>query len=457
MTALNGFCSFVHSFDSLYWERICSVMAHKASADGDKSKIYCKGNLHFSLPFGGSFAEEGKYICVFTGGISNCKTLKEKLLDMGIKTEENFASVFLNIYKSLGARGIGLIFGEFCSFVWDSEKEKLLLFKDKAGTKSLYYAYVNKRFVFSSSVNGILRFPGVYAKLSPKGIYNMLENASCLDPFCTAFEDIKRIPPGSVAEFTGEGVKIKCYCSLNPADKFNSEFIARDAIRIRGGKEVALNKATDKLQTVISALDSVDVCGFPAYPPVYAFLSLIKTEKEQKLSFPFLPPEFKVPDFGFLLKDDIIKEARKNNYVPLSVQKNILGMSVYFDDEIKRLLTGRMKLKINTCYPLWWESFDSYSSLCQKEITLPLADGRFLECVADGGGENYIYNKEISLPDCDYVRKILLNELSKGKRTMFAFLDSRKVYDCIFDTDSVLSLLYILQLDYWSHKLKVTL
>lgn len=457
MTALNGFCSFVHSVDSLYWERICSVMANKASIDGDKSKIYSLGNIVFSLPFEGSLAKDGKYICVFYGGISNCKTLKEKLGDMGLKTEESFASVFLNIYKALGIRGAGLVFGEFCCSIWDGEKGKLLLFKDKAGTKPLYYSYVNKRFVFSSSINALLRFPGVYATLSYKGIYNMLENAAQLNPFYTPFEDIKRIPPGCVAEFTGEGVKIKSYCSLNPADKFNSEFIARDAIRIRGGTEFTTEEKNDNLQTIISALDSVDCYGFPVYAPVYTLLPAMKRQKDYKLCFSFLPPDFSAPDLSVLLKSNILKNARNNNYVSSAEQKNILGMSVYFDDEIKRLWAGQIKLKINTCYPLWWECFDRYSDFCKKETMLPLADGRFLECVTDGGGENYIYNRKIFLPECDYVRKILLNELGKGKRLMFDFIDKEKLFDFIFDTDNVLSLLFILQLDYWCLKLKVSL
>ncbi len=456
MTALNGFCSFAHNMESLYWGRICSVMAQKASISGDKSKIHTQSNLIFSQPFGGSLAKEGKYICVFSGEITNYKTVKEKLGDMGIKAEENFASVFLNIYKVLGIRGEGLVFGEFNALVWDGEKGRLILFRDKAGTKPMYYAYVNKRFAFSSSVNALLRFPGVYAHLDAKGIYNMLASGDSADPFSTPFVNIKRIPAGCVAEFTGDGVRIKSYYSLNPSDKFNSEFIARDAIRLRGGKEFEINNEKDSLQTIISALDTVDWCSFPVYMPVYAFLPAIKKEGEEKLSFPYLPPEFPCCDLSFLLKDEILKGIKKINTSNNFSQSDILGMSVYFDDEIKVSSAGKIKLKINTSYSLWWEAFDRYAQMCRKEITLPLADARFLECVTDGGGKSFVYNKEVFLPCGDYVRKILLNELGRGNRAMFNFIDKEKLFDYIYKTEDVLSLLYILQLDYWTLKFKVT-
>lgn len=405
----------------------------------------------------GSIARLGEKVCIFEGDITNFKTVREKLSDMGVQAEENFASAFLNVYNTMGARGEAIVFGEFSAVIWDGERKKLLLFRDKAGVHPLYYAFKNNRFAFSSSIKALLRFPGVYPVVNKAALAELFGNCGMVNPCSTPFEDIKRVPPGCVVEFSRDGVRVKSYYSINPSDKFNSEFIAKDAIRIRGGERICCKKEPDPLQLVFSALDMVDYVGFPVYMPVYFVTELLKEQKAEEIYIPFLPPEINAPDLRTLLNEKNIsgidtKLGDKNSMAEYETKTN-----VYFDDEMKVRAAGKIKLKINTLYALWGEVLARFGQYTGKKAVLPLADARFLECVTDGGGNEYIYKGRIFLPDCDFVRNILVNELGKGERPLYKFLDKKKLWEFINNTEDVLSLLYILQTDYWCLKYRLEL
>jgi len=388
--------------------------------------------------------------CVFAGNITNYKTVTSRLKDMNEKQGENFAETFLNIYKAMGVRGAAIVFGEFSAAIWDGRKKKLLVFRDKSGTYPLYYAYVNERFVFSSAIDGILRFPGVYSVVTERGLADLFCCAGTINPYNTPFESIKRIPPGCVAEASYKGVRIKNYYSLNPSDKYNSDFLAKDAIRIRGGEMLCCKIVPLPSEVVFSAIDNVEYTGFPVYSDVNVVTSVLSRQKDKDIYIPFLPPQSKPADFSFLLKEGCLTGVDKTRWQEDSIVNYGARMNIYFDDEMKLKMWNKLRLVIHTRYNLWSEVLQRYARMTGKNIILPLADARFLECVTDGGGNDYIYKGSIFLPEAKFVKNILLNELGEGTRPVFSFMDERRTKEFIKDTDDVKALLYILSLDYWT-------
>ena len=255
---------------------------------------------------------------------------------------------------------------------------------------------------------------------------------------------------GTVAEVSYKGVRIKNYYSLNPSDKFNSGFLAKDAIRIRGGEMLCCKKELSAGEVVFSALDNVEYTGFPVYSEVSTLTSMLQKQHDRNIYIPFLPPESKPADFSFLLKEGCLTGVDKTRWQEDSLVNYATKMNIYFDDEMKLKMWNKLRLVIHTHYNLWSEVLQRYARMTGKNIILPLADARFLECVTDGGGNDYIYKGNIFLPEVKFVKNILLNELGEGERPVFSFMDERRTKEFINDTDDVKALLYILSLDYWT-------
>lgn len=450
MSAINGFCTFSGNVSSLYWQRICRLMTQHCVKRVARDGLYWENQIQLCACEAENLFTDGEMCCVFAGNITNYKTLKSRLDDMGEKQGESFAETFLNIYKVMGVRGAAIVFGEFSAAIWDGQKKKLVVFRDKSGTLPLYYAYVNERFVFSSAIDAILRFPGVYPVVTERGLADLFCCAGMINPYNTPFESIKRIPPGCAVEVSGKGVRVKNYYSLNPSDKFNAAFLAKDAIRIRGGEMLCCRREPTGAETVFSTLDNVRYTGFPVYSDVAVLTCLLSQQKSKDIYIPFLPPEQKTADFSFLLKAGCLTGVDKEHWQNDSLVNYATKMNIYFDDEMKMKMWSRLRLTIHTHYGLWNEVLTRYSSMTDKNVIIPLSDARFLECVTDGGGKDYIYKGNIFLPDADYVKKILLNELGEGKRPVFSFMDEAKTREFIKSTEDVKALLYILAIDYWT-------
>ncbi len=101
--------------------------------------------------------ETGRVVAVCNGEIYNYRELREELAGRGHRlTTESDTEVIVHLYEESGPGLVDKLRGMFAIAVWDRDRRQLLLIRDRAGKKPLYYSESGDEFVFASEVKGVL-------------------------------------------------------------------------------------------------------------------------------------------------------------------------------------------------------------------------------------------------------------------------------------------------------------
>lgn len=131
----------------------------------------------------------------FNGEIYNYQFLKRELQDKGFefKTQSD-TEVLLHGYAAWGDSLSEKLRGQFAFAVWDQNRQRALLARDRAGEKPLYYCE-QPFFVFASELKSLL----CLRTLSPELDYRALQHyfaLKCIPSPQTPFKTIRKLPPG---------------------------------------------------------------------------------------------------------------------------------------------------------------------------------------------------------------------------------------------------------------------
>ncbi len=193
-----------------------------------------------SQPFA---SPDGRVFLVFNGEIYNFRALRQALEKKGTTfRSDSDTEVILAQYLQYGEAGLKALDGMFAIAIWDADKERLVLMRDRFGKKPLYYARTSGgALVFGSEVKAL----GAHDKFSlapePKSIPAYLAFGYVPTPN-TAFRSVRRLPPASLLSVgRQEAPTIKPYWSLEDLDptphKFSLEE-AKERVRHHIGKAV---------------------------------------------------------------------------------------------------------------------------------------------------------------------------------------------------------------------------
>ena len=131
---------------------------------------------------------------VFNGEIYNFAELRDTLLEHGHKFRtRSDTETIVHAYEHWGDDFVTHLNGMFAIALWDEPRRRLLLVRDRAGIKPLYYARTNGALVFASEVKALLRSGLVARDRQPPGtspipvagIHSGPRQASCAG--CTSF------------------------------------------------------------------------------------------------------------------------------------------------------------------------------------------------------------------------------------------------------------------------------
>ena len=193
---------------------------------------------------------EDRSAVICNGQIYNYIELRSELPNVSFLTKGD-VEVALHLYRARGPQFLDSLNGMYAGAILDPLKEKLLLFRDRFGIKSLYYTTWGDDFLFSSEIKPLLAMSGRPRELNQKRLgtyftYRYLPGEE------TMFEGIMRLPPGSYLEYN---LRTDRYCTTryweysldreNPelpleeaAEKFHSLFTDAVRIRLRSDVEV---------------------------------------------------------------------------------------------------------------------------------------------------------------------------------------------------------------------------
>jgi asparagine synthase (glutamine-hydrolysing) len=133
------------------------------------------------------------------GEIYNAVSIRARYPDYPYKSHSDVETI-LPLYLDRGAAAVAELDGMFGLAIRDHRTKTLLLARDRAGEKPLFYANVTGEVIFASELQCLLRHPDVSRELDREAIADYLALGYIPEPR-TPFRAIRRVPAGTYMIF----------------------------------------------------------------------------------------------------------------------------------------------------------------------------------------------------------------------------------------------------------------
>ena len=234
MCGIAGKVSVDGRVDEALVERMCEVIHHRGPDSrghwlGDGVGIGIQRLAIIDLDTGDQpiWNEDETVVVVQNGEIYNYRELREDLIARGhtFRTKSD-TEVIVHLYEEYGDACVEHLRGMFAFAIWDRERERLLLARDRVGKKPLFYCRRGGELWFGSEAKSILQDPAVPRELDLDAIDCFLQFQYVPHPK-SAFEALEKLPPGHTLSWQDGRVETKRYWKLS--------YSARRRLRDRGG------------------------------------------------------------------------------------------------------------------------------------------------------------------------------------------------------------------------------
>jgi asparagine synthase (glutamine-hydrolysing) len=144
---------------------------------------------------------DGKLVVVFNGEIYNFQDLRSRLESLGhaFSTRSDTEAI-LWAYRQWGDACVRELDGMFAFALWDAEKQRLLVGRDRFGKKPLFYFHDGERLIFASTLSALLRHPRVPRELDRDAVAEYLALEYVVAPR-SIVNGVNKLPPASQLSF----------------------------------------------------------------------------------------------------------------------------------------------------------------------------------------------------------------------------------------------------------------
>ena len=143
------------------------------------------------------FNEDRSVVVVFNGEIYNFRELTNELLEAGHRFRTHCdTEVIVHAWEEWGEDCVRRFRGMFAFAVWDRNRRRLFLARDRLGIKPLYYAQLaDGRFLFGSELKALLECHELPRELDPRAVEDYFSHGYVPDPR-TIFRGVHKLEPG---------------------------------------------------------------------------------------------------------------------------------------------------------------------------------------------------------------------------------------------------------------------
>ena len=151
--------------------------------------------------------EDGTVWITFNGEIYNFKELRDELQRIGHTFRSNTdTEVIIHLYEELGIACLERLNGMFALGIWDKNSGDLLIARDRAGIKPLYYMSSPRYFVFASEIKAFLKANLLDDELNMQALQEYLA-LKYVSGDKTVLRSVHRLPPGRWLTVTDAGIR----------------------------------------------------------------------------------------------------------------------------------------------------------------------------------------------------------------------------------------------------------
>lgn len=161
---------------------------------------------------------DGALSVSFNGEIFNYLELRDALARRGrrFRTQSD-TEVILHLYDEMGPECVTAMNGDFAFALWDAQRKRLMLARDRMGVRPLFYTQRDGALFFASEVKALLAVPGLSAELDPKALDQIFTLWFPLAPR-TPFKRISELPPAHILLADDNGIVLRPYWRLSYPD-----------------------------------------------------------------------------------------------------------------------------------------------------------------------------------------------------------------------------------------------
>lgn len=197
--------------------------------------------------------EDGTIWVSFNGEIYNYLELMHSLAQKGHRFSSNSdTEVLVHLYEEKGVEMLTELRGMFAFAIWDSNRKRLFIARDRLGKKPLFYSWQDgNRLLFASEIKAILASGRIVKDVDLQALDQYLSFLYVPTP-TTIFKGIQKLPAGHYMTIENGSMRIEQYWDLiyphteqtsskNEA-KYLEEFedILSEAVKIRMRSDVPL-------------------------------------------------------------------------------------------------------------------------------------------------------------------------------------------------------------------------
>ncbi|GAB6174574.1 asparagine synthase (glutamine-hydrolyzing) [Paradesulfitobacterium aromaticivorans] len=159
----------------------------------------------------------GEHSCtlIYNGEIYNTEELRQELLLKGYTfSGHSDTEVLLKSYLAWGAECVQRLNGIFSFAVWDDQRERLFLARDRLGVKPLFYTERPGFILFASELKALLAHPEIEPIVDKDGLSEILLVGPARTPGNGIYKGIRELKGGQALLYSRQGMRIYSYWQL---------------------------------------------------------------------------------------------------------------------------------------------------------------------------------------------------------------------------------------------------
>lgn len=217
MCGIAGMASMLHPDPELV-RRMCDVIVHRGP-DGDgyhhdeRAALGMRRLAIIDVATGGQpvYNENERIVAVFNGEIYNFAELRQDLARRGHRLRAaGDSECLVHLYEEHGADLVQRLRGMFAFAVWDRDRERLVLARDRVGKKPLYWRADQTSIWFGSELKSLAQDPGMRRELDPVALHHYLTYKYVPAPW-SIYQDVHKLPPGHLLVWERGRVTVRRY------------------------------------------------------------------------------------------------------------------------------------------------------------------------------------------------------------------------------------------------------
>ncbi|MBS1734689.1 MAG: asparagine synthase (glutamine-hydrolyzing) [Bacteroidetes bacterium] len=143
-----------------------------------------------------------QFAIIFNGEMYNYAEVKKELEQLGHSfITHSDTEVILHAWEQWGAAMIDRFIGMFTLAIYDTEKQEMTCFRDRAGVKPFYYYWHNGLFMFASELKSFHQHPQFVKVINQQALHQFLQYGYIQAPL-SIFEHTHKLLPGHYLKFS---------------------------------------------------------------------------------------------------------------------------------------------------------------------------------------------------------------------------------------------------------------